>query len=96
MRKIRNDKGKFEYAVKGDDIHLATDLVSLAYENTYDIAVVVSGDGDFVPAIQKVQKLGKSVENAFFAVSSSSFLKHVCNRSIRLDDYMHECLRNKD
>jgi uncharacterized LabA/DUF88 family protein len=96
MRKIKNDKGKTEYAVKGDDVHLATDLVSLAYENAYDAAIVVSGDGDFAPAIQKVQKLGKNVENAFFAVSSSSFLKQICNRSIRLDDYVHECLRKKN
>ena len=95
MRKIQNEKGKFEYSVKGDDIYLATDLISLAYEDGYDIAIVVSGDGDFVPAIQKVQKLGKKVENAFFNISRSSYLKQVCDKSIRLDDYMHDCLRNK-
>lgn len=96
MRKIRKEGGKFEYSVKGDDIYLATDLISLAYEDAYDVAIVVSGDGDFVPAIQKVQKLGKKVENAFFNISSSSFLKQVCNNSVRLDDYIHECIRSNN
>ena len=95
MRKMVNEKGKVEYAVKGDDIYLATDLVSLAYEDAYDIAILVSGDGDFVPAIQRVQKLGKRVENAYFNVSRSSFLKQVCNSSLRLDDCISDCLREK-
>ncbi len=46
--------------------------------------------------IQKVQKLGKKVENAFSSVSRSGYLKQVCNKSIRIDDYIFECLRNKD
>jgi uncharacterized LabA/DUF88 family protein len=40
-------------------------LVSRAYENLYDTALIVSGDEDFVPAIRKVQKLGKKVENIY-------------------------------
>jgi uncharacterized LabA/DUF88 family protein len=66
MRKLRRLDGSFEFAVKGDDIYLATDMVSFAYENTYDTAILVSGDGDFVPSIRRVQKLGKKVENAYF------------------------------
>ncbi|MGC9310787.1 MAG: NYN domain-containing protein [Candidatus Aenigmatarchaeota archaeon] len=53
--------GKPMYFIKGDDIHLATDLIVLAYKNTYDTAVLVSGDGDFVPAIKAVQEIGKKV-----------------------------------
>ena len=86
MRKIRKSDGTYEFAVKGDDIHLATDMLSFAYENTYDTAILVSGDGDFVPVIKKVQKLGKNVENAYFSVSRSDFLRRVCNSSVLLDD----------
>ena len=57
--------GKFICDVKGDDVYLAVDLVSGAYENLYDTAIIVSGDEDFVPAIQKAQKLGKKIINAF-------------------------------
>lgn len=86
MRKIRQPDGTYEFAVKGDDIHLATDMLSFAYENVYDVAILVSGDGDFVPVIKKVQKLGKNVENAYFSVSRSDFLRSVCNSSVLLDD----------
>src|SRR3989338_3208253 len=82
MRKIRHPDGKMEFAVKGDDIYLATDMVSFAYENKYDTAILVTGDGDFVPAIKKVQKLGKKVENAYFSANRSNFLKKVCDDSI--------------
>ena len=82
---------EFKFAVKGDDIHLATDMISFAYENKYDVAILVSGDGDFVPAIRKVQKLGKNVENAYFSVSRSSYLKQVCNSSILMDEIIGKC-----
>ena len=49
MRRIKNEAGKYEYSVKGDDIFLAIDMVSLAYEDAYDSAILVSEDGDFVP-----------------------------------------------
>ena len=93
MRKTRKLDGTFEFAVKGDDIHIATDMLSSAYENKYDTAILVSGDGDFVPVIKKVQKLGKQVENAYFSVSRSNFLRKVCNRSILLDDIIKECVK---
>ncbi|MEX0932975.1 MAG: NYN domain-containing protein [Candidatus Pacearchaeota archaeon] len=84
MRKHKKD-GKFVFDVKGDDVYLAVDLVSGAYENLYDIAIIVSGDEDFVPAIQKSQKLGKKVINAYFKSTSSNYLKHTCNESLCLD-----------
>ena len=93
MRKIKKPDGTFDFSVKGDDIHLATDMISLAYENSYDTALLVSGDGDFVPAIMKVQKLGKRVENAYFLISRSDFLRKVCNSSFLLDDVIKDCIK---
>lgn len=95
MRKTIAANRKPQFTVKGDDIYLATDMVSFAYENLYDVAILVSGDGDFVPSIKRVQKLGKKVENAYFRISSSSFLKKVCNYSICLDDFIEDCLKEK-
>ena len=96
MRKHMDARGKPRYSVKGDDIHIATDMLSGAYEDKYDTAILVSGDGDFVPAIKKVQKLGKKVENAFFKISSSTYLKEVCNSSVCLDNFIIDCLKNKN
>ena len=83
-RKIKGTN-KFYYVVKGDDIHIAVDMVKGAYENTFDTAILVSGDGDFVHAVEVVQEKGKSVENAYFKPSLSWHLKQECDKSIRLD-----------
>lgn len=96
MRKIKKPDGTFEFSVKGDDIYLGIDMVSYAYEDTYHTAILVSGDGDFAPAVKRVQKLGKKVENAYFSVSRSSLLKQVCNRSTLLDDISKSCIKEKD
>lgn len=82
-RKIKGTD-KFYYAVKGDDIHIASDMIKGAYENLYDVAILVSGDGDFIPAVEIVQERGKGVENAYFKSSLSWHLKQKCNKSIRL------------
>lgn len=85
MKKHKRGNGTFEFEVKGDDVCLATDLISGAYENLYDTALIISGDEDFVPAIRKVQKLGKRVENIYFCSTSSNYLKETCNTSFCID-----------
>jgi len=85
LRKYTNRQGKSGFEIKGDDVHLAVDLVSGAYENLYDIAIIVSGDEDFVPAIKKVRNLGKKVINAYFQGSSSASLKKTCDNFIHMD-----------
>jgi len=67
---------KFE--IKGDDIYLATDLIKGAFKNLYDVAIIVSGDEDFIPAIRVVQENHKKVINAFFPKSSSYLLRNCC------------------
>ena len=57
------------------DIKIAIDVISLAYENAYDTAVLVSGDGDFVPVIKKVKELDKNVEVWAFRYSLANALK---------------------
>lgn len=41
------------------DTTLVADLVRLAAINAYDIAVLISGDGDFAPALEAARSLGK-------------------------------------
>ena len=57
------------------DINIAIDMVSLAYEKIYDTAVLVTGDGDFVPVVKKIKKLGKNVELWAFKYSLANALK---------------------
>jgi uncharacterized LabA/DUF88 family protein len=46
---------------KGVDVQLAVDLVSNAYQNNFDIAVLFSGDIDLLESIKTVKNLGKHV-----------------------------------
>ncbi len=57
------------------DIQMAIDIISLAYENAYDTAVLVSGDGDFVPVVYKVKELGKNMELWAFQYSLANALR---------------------
>ncbi len=59
-------KSKTRDTTKGVDIALATDLLGNAYRDNYDAAVLVAGDGDYVPLVEEVKRLGKVVHVAFF------------------------------
>lgn len=48
------------------DVQIAVDMVSEAYDNTFDVAVLVSGDGDLKPAVEKLISMSKQVEVASF------------------------------
>lgn len=76
--------GKVCYSVKEDDIHIAVDMLKLAYNDAYDTAILVSTDGDFVPAIKAVKEIGKKVENVGFENKFSWHLKQNCDRFILL------------
>ncbi len=53
---------------KGVDIALTKDMLSHAFRGNYEIAVLVAGDGDYLPLIEEVKRLGKLVYVWFFAV----------------------------
>lgn len=75
------------YIEKGIDILIATDMISLAFRNAYDTAILVSGDSDFIPVVEEIQQLGKRVENVAFKRESSYNLRKTCDSSIILDEY---------
>src|SRR3989344_3402301 len=56
---------KFYYIIKEDDINMAVDMVEGACQDDFDVAILVSGDGDFVPAVKAVQRHEKNVENIY-------------------------------
>ncbi len=84
LRKVKRD-GKIQYEMKGDDTHLVSDFVGEAYEDNYDTAIIISGDEDFISPIERVRKLRKKIENAYFSSSSSYNLRKKCDKSIHLN-----------
>lgn len=75
---------KHYYIIKEDDINMAVDIVDGSADDTFDTAVLVSGDGDFVPAVRSVKRRNKRVENVYFDGSSSRNLKNHCDKSLAL------------
>lgn len=49
------------YVEKQVDVRLAIDLVRLANQDEYDVAYLLSADGDFVPAVEEARRLHKKV-----------------------------------
>jgi uncharacterized LabA/DUF88 family protein len=45
------------------DTAIVTDLFSLAWERAYDLAILVSSDADFVPAVERLQEKGVKIVN---------------------------------
>ncbi|MCD6501618.1 NYN domain-containing protein [bacterium] len=78
---------------KGVDVRLAIDLVRFGINKLYDVAFLVSGDGDYAPAVNAVKDVGRNVVNVFFMDEASIHLKHVCDNFIRLDyGFLKDCL----
>ncbi len=73
---------------KGVDVQLAVDMVELAVDNTYDVAVLISGDGDFAPAVELVKKLGKHVELGRVKDWPCNQLLDACDIEVTIDDRM--------
>ncbi len=57
---------------KALDVKLAVDLIIL--RDIYDVAVIVSGDQDYVPAVNQIKNYGKRVVNVVFQTRSGKKL----------------------
>lgn len=60
-------KERKEVKAKGVDIALSKDLLSHAFHDHYDVAVLIAGDGDYLPLIEEVKRHGKIVYLSFFS-----------------------------
>ena len=96
LRKIKIGK-KVKYEIKGDDIHLAHDLLMGAFDNLYDTAIIVSGDADFIPIINTLKKrFGKKIGNCYFRRTSSFKLRKACDFSINMNMVIGKLLEKEN
>jgi len=79
------------YRQKGVDILMAIDMLTKAYENHYEIAILVAGDGDFVELVEAVKDTGKRVYGAYIPNHISKELVERFDVSITLTE---EILKN--
>jgi len=76
---------------KGVDTSIAIELFHYALENVYDKAILISGDADFVPAIEFIQRTGKHIIHAGFK-NYAFAMKKACWDHINFEDIMDELL----
>lgn len=57
---------------KSVDVKLATDLIKL--NDIYDVAVIVSGDQDYVPAVETIKDYGKHTVNVAFQMQNGHLM----------------------
>ncbi len=75
-QKRLNELDEEFYSIKGDDIHLAIDMIMDANKDKYDKAILISGDGDFSPLIRAIKSLKKDIEvYAFKEICSGALIK---------------------
>lgn len=70
---------------KAVDVRLACDLITL--KDIYDTAIIVSGDQDYVPAVEVVKNFGKHVVNVAFLTRSGDLLPGGAKRLKQTTDW---------
>lgn len=89
----RLEKRGDTHVEKGVDINIAVDMLELAYSDAYDTAILVSGDGDYVAAVEAIKRRGKHVENVFFQKGGSYHLSKSSDVFISLNEqFLKDCL----
>ena len=70
---------------KAVDVKLASDMITL--KDIYDIAIIVSGDQDYVPAVEVVKDAGKQVVNVAFLTRRGDLLPGGARRLNQVTDW---------
>ena len=70
---------------KAVDIKLSTDLIQL--KDIYDIAIILSGDQDYTPAVGAIKDLGKRTVNVAFLTEKGSLLPGGAKRLNQATDW---------
>jgi len=64
---------------KGVDVLLALDMLRFALKDNYDVAVLVTGDGDFADIVRMVKDEGRIVEIVTFPGTRAAALQEACD-----------------
>src|SRR3989304_2623885 len=72
---------------KGVDIALAIDALQVGLDGKIDIAVLVTGDGDFVPLVRALKKNGIRVATVFFEYEAEKGKAFANERLLSVSNY---------
>ena len=83
-----NDSSTYTTEEKETDINIATHMLAKGFQNAYDIAILVSGDTDYVQVIRTLHDLGKIVVIAHFPEQNISKYQGMYDDEVILDDHL--------
>ena len=72
---------------KGADVALAIDAMQVGLDGKIDIAVLVTGDGDFVPLVRALMKQGIRVMAAYFEYDHGDHKSFINERLLNVCNY---------
>ncbi|MBU0760675.1 MAG: NYN domain-containing protein [Nanoarchaeota archaeon] len=78
---------------KGIDVRIAIDMVNYALSNKLECCILISGDADFVPALELVKSIGKEVLCAFIPRGYSNELRQKFSHLTIKRDSLTKCLK---
>ena len=90
-----NDPSTFKTEEKGTDINLAINMLSKSYQNSLDVAVLVSGDTDYIPVAHALHQIGKIVVLASLPNQNIDKYKGVYDEHIKIDMNMLNNVKTK-
>ena len=61
LHRLRGAESGAVWVEKAVDVMIAVDMISMAHRDRYDVAYLLSADGDFTPAVDEVRGMGKKV-----------------------------------
>ena len=79
-------KAKKEAQTKGVDIQMTIDILSQIYQDNIDTVYLVAGDGDYIPIISEVIRMGKQIYLSAFSNGLNPKLEHKVDQFNLLDD----------
>lgn len=91
----KSEKEEEGYKQKGVDVLLAIDMLTKAYENHYEWAMLLAGDDDYVDLVQAVKNAGKRVYGFYFEKHTSQELIESFDRDTVIVKALAESLLDK-
>lgn len=79
---------------KGTDVNLAVHVLTKGLHNAFDTAIIISGDSDYIPVLDTLNAIGKSVIVVGVEGQNLSKLKQHSDAQLILnDEFFQKCLR---
>jgi len=83
-------EGTGQLKQKGVDVLLAVDMITKAYSNQYEFAILIAGDSDFLEVVNAVKDSGKRVFGMYFQSHIANDLYDAFDARIKIENFVND------